>query len=287
MPERIARVTLSVLAFCAVSIGEATAQGFDHAALDSVLMAFVRDSRVDYSALKADRDVLDRYLSRVGAVDGDEFRRWSEPERIAFLINAYNAYTLQMIIDHYPIEGSGFFEKLLKPKRFAFPANSIRHIDGSFDGITHRVAGQELTLDDIEHGLLRSNYNEPRIHFALVCAAVSCPPLRREAYRGARLNEQLDDQGVRFLNDPELNRFEPSEGEVQLSKIFDWFGEDFAQFADGAVAYEGSPSVEGVLSFITRYLPARIVEFLQSGEYDVGFLDYDWTLNDVTVTATR
>ena len=91
----------------------------------------------------------------------------------------------------------------------------------SFDGIRHRAAGEELTLDDIEHGRLRTDYNEPRIHFALVCAALSCPPLREEAYRGDILDEQLDDQGRAFLNDPRENRLERERGRVHLSKIFD------------------------------------------------------------------
>jgi hypothetical protein len=230
---------------------------------------------------------LDRYLAGVAAVTEARFRGWSDAERIAYLINAYNAYTLETVIDHYPIRGTGFFEKLLKPKRFAFPSNSIRHIDGVFDGITHRVMGREMTLDDIEHSHLRAEHDEPRIHFALVCAALSCPPLRGEAYRGERLDEQLDDQGRRFLNDARLNRFDPDSGEVHLSRIFDWFGDDFHSYAGSATAYEGDESINGVLNFIGRYLPGRIVDFLKEGEYEVDFLDYDWTLNDQAVAATR
>jgi len=283
------RAGVVTVAMCALlwPPGQLKAQGIDHAPFDSVLARFVEDNRVDYAALQANRSGLDRYLERIGAVGADEFAAWTEAERIAYLINAYNAYTLATIIDHYPIEGTGFFEKLLKPKRFAFPSNSIRHIDGVFDGITHRVAGAELTLDDIEHARLRTNYNEPRIHFALVCAAVSCPPLREEAYRGTRLDEQLHDQGRRFLGDPSLNRFDRQAGEVHLSKIFDWFGEDFRQFAVDEIAYSGSESVRGVLSFVRRYLPELTVRFLEEGDYDVHFLDYDWTLNDRGVTATR
>ncbi len=249
-----------------------------------MLAGYVQDSRVDYAALAVDRATLDRYLSQLAAVGAEEFDSWPEGEQVAYLINAYNAYVLETIIDHYPIKGSGFFKKLVTPKRFAFPANSIRHIDGVFDGIPHKVAGQELTLDGIEHGMLRADYNEPRIHFALVCAAVSCPPLREEAYRGERLEEQLDDQARRFLNDPRLNRFELERGEVHLSKIFDWFGDDFRQFA-GESGYTGTEKLDGVLVFVSRYLSHRVGEFLARGDYEVHFLDYDWTLNDQAVAA--
>lgn len=254
------------------------AQAFDHSAFDSVLARYVADGRVDYAALKANRGELDRYLESIGSVAPQEFQAWDETAQIAFLINAYNGYTLQLIIDHYPISGGGLI------KRIFYPDNSIRQIGGAFDEIRHRVAGAELTLDDIEHGRLRSDYAEPRIHFALVCAAVSCPPLRREAYRGHRLDAQLDDQARRFLNDPRHNRYEPGRGRVYLSKIFEWFGQDFQDFAPDR-GYRGDQTLRGVLAFTARYLPDRVAGFLRSGDYRVEFLDYDWTLNDQAIAA--
>ncbi len=262
----------------------ASAQTIDHAAFDTVLTLYVQDGRVDYAALKTGRAVLDRYLSQVAAVTAEQFDAWPEQEQIAYLVNAYNAYVLETVIDHYPIKGSGFFKKLTSPKRFALPSNSIRQIDGVFDGIPHQVAGKEMTLDDIEHGTLRANYNEPRVHFALVCAALSCAPSREEAYRPDRLDEQLDEQGRIFLNDPRLNRFEVDRGQVHLSKIFDWFGDDFRQFATDS-GYRGDEKVNGVLTFVSGYLLDRVATFLEAGEYKVHFLDYDWTLNDQAVAA--
>jgi hypothetical protein len=268
-----------------VLTGPARAQGFDHATFDSLLAFYVHDSRVDYAALKVESELLDNYLEEIAAVAEGEFAAWPEAQQIAYLINAYNAYVLQTVIEHYPIEGSSFFKKLTSPKRFSFPENSIRHIDGVFDGIEHRVAGQQMTLDGIEHGMLRAKYEEPRIHFALVCAALSCPPLREEAYRGDSLDEQLEDQGRRFLNDPRLNRFEPERGQVHLSKIFDWFGEDFEEFA-GDSGYQGDVRINGVLNFVSSYLMDRVVTFLESGEYRVQFESYDWTLNDQAIAAS-
>ncbi len=264
--------------------GRASAQGIDHAGLDTVLAFFMQDGRVDYATLQIGRAGLDEYIARVAAVTAGEFASWSEPDQIAYLINAYNAYVLETVIDNYPIKAAGFFKKLTSPKMFSLPGNSIRQIAGVFDGIPHKVAGIEMTLDDIEHATLRANYNEPRIHFALVCAAVSCPPLRGEAFRGERLDEQLDSQGSIFLNDPRLNRFETDRGEVYLSKIFDWFGDDFRQFATDT-GYQRDEKENGVLTFVSRYLVDRVVGFLETGEYKVDFLSYDWTLNVQAVAA--
>jgi hypothetical protein len=265
--------------------GPAQDQAFDHATFDTVLALYVQDGRVDYTALKYGRAALDSYLDQLAVVDADEFAGWPEAEQIAYLINAYNAYVLETVIDHYPIEGSGFFKKLTSPKRFGFPDNSIRHIDGVFDGIRHQVAGAEMTLDEIAHTALRTKYNEPRVHFGLVNAAVSAPPLREEAYRGDRLSAQLDEQGRRFLNDPRHNRFEVERRRVLLSKIFDWYGEDYEQFA-AASGYAGDRKTGGILSFVSRYLTTRVVEFLETGEYRVQFESYDWTLNDQAVAAS-
>jgi len=279
----------AILFACMIAItvgapGRASAQGIDHAGLDTVLAYFVRDGRVDYAALQIGRAVLDEYIAQVAAATTDEFASWSEADQVAYLINAYNAYVLETVIDNYPIKAAGFFKKITSPKMFSFPNNSIRQIDGVFDGIPHKVAGTEMTLDDIEHATLRANYNEPRIHFALVCAAVSCPPLREEAFRAERLDEQLDSQGSIFLNDPRLNRFEADRSEVYLSKIFDWFGDDFRQFASDT-GYQRDEKVNGVLTFVSRYLVSRVVGYLATGEYKVDFLSYDWTLNDQAVAA--
>jgi hypothetical protein len=272
------------LAWLAVAAAPAAGQGFDHAAVDTVLERFVQDGRVDYAALKVGREVLDGYLSQVAAVTAQEFESWPAKERLAYLINAYNAYVLHTIVDHYPITGSGFFKKLTSPKRFTLPGNSIRHIDGVFDGIYHEVAGREMTLDDIVHGALRADYAEPRIHFALVYGAVSCPPLREEAFRGDRLDEQLDDQARLFLNDPRLNRFEVERGQVHLSQIFEWFGDDFRGFASES-GYRSNEKSNGVLAFASRYVRERVASYLETGEYRVHFLSYDWTLNDQAVAA--
>lgn len=278
------RSPASIVAVALVSVAAAgtdlRGQSFDHSVYDSVLAAYVQDGQVDYARLKTERGALDRYVEQLGSVEADEFAGWEEAERVAYLINAYNAVMLKIVIDHYPIEPAGFFTA----RRYLYPNNSVRQIDGVFDGIRHTVAGEPMTLDDIEHARLRADYSEPRVHFALVCAAESCPPLRDEAYVGARLDAQLDDQGDAFVNDPRRNRVDRDDGVVYLSKIFDWFGEDFADFAPES-GYRGTEATRGVLAFVSRYLPEADAEYLREGDYEVEFLDYDWTLNDWALEA--
>lgn len=256
-------------------------QSFDHSAYATVLTNFVHDSRVDYAALQIGRETLDRYIGQLSEVSAEEFADWPREERIAYLINAYNAMMMRIVIDHYPIKAGSFFSL----KRHTHPNNSVRQIPGVFDGIHYRVAGEEMTLDDIEHGHLRPEYDEPRVHFALVCAAVSCPPLREEPFEGARLDEQLDEQGRTFLNDPRQNRIERERGRVYLSKIFDWFGDDFGTYLP-ASGYNGNDKARAVLAFVSRYLLSRDVEYLKNERYKVEHLDYDWTLNDQAIAAS-
>ncbi len=182
----------------------------------------------------------------------EAYARWSRAEKIAFWINAYNAYTVRLILDHHPLR-------------------SIRKI-GWLPGAAFRLPfipmqglrGDDMSLDDIEHRVLRAEFGEPRIHFALVCAARSCPPLRAEAYRAADLDQQLDDQGRRFLGDVAKNRLDRAAGTLYLSAIFKWFQPDF--------------ETSGPLSaFVAPYLDRQASEL---ADVEIEFLDYDWSLNE-------
>lgn len=237
-------------------------QAIDHAPFTAVLARHTTPDGVRYAGLQADRSGLDGYVAAIGRVASAEFDRWHRNEQIAYLVNAYNALVLQQVIDHYPIKRS------LHPAALVRPANSVWQISGFFSDLKHRVAGRELTLDEIEHKWLRPNWKEPRVHVALVCAARSCPPLRNEAYTAEKLDTQLDDQARRFLADASKNRFDRKRGTAQLSEIFKWFGEDFE--AGG-----------GVLGFVARYVGADDAAWLKSGKAKLGYIDYDWTLNEV------
>lgn len=257
--------TLNILAtafvFLLISCGFVHGQIIDHSAFDVVLRAHATATGVDYSPLKANRAGLDRYVAQLGTVSAKTFDGWKRDEKIAFLINAYNAIVLQQVIDDYPIERSTRAAALVRP------ANSVWQIDGFFNELKHRLIGRDVTLDHIEHEWLRARLKEPRIHFALVCAAKSCPPLRNEAYRADKLSAQLDDQARQFLNDRERNRF--ASAGAELSEIFKWFGEDFG-------------GERGLRQFLARYLNAELASRIKSSDYAISYTDYDWTLNDIS-----
>lgn len=246
---------LSVLCFASLALLVSAVHAFDqtHASLDQLVRRNVRASLVNYTALKAAPGPLDDYLSQLAAVSEVEFGAWPEKERLAFLINLYNAATLRLIVENYPLK-------------------SIRSI-GWLPGAAWKkevveLFGRKISLDELEHGIIRQQYHEPRAHFALVCAALGCPPLREEAYVGARLDAQLDDQGRKFLGNAAKNRVDAATRVVYLSPIFKWFAGDF-ETASGTV-----------LKFVTPYFPESARGALTSGDVKVSYTDYDWSLND-------
>lgn len=224
-----------------------------HAAWSRILDRWVRDGRVDYAGLARDgQPALDAYLATLSSACAADYATWTTADRIAFWVNAYNAFTVRLILNHYPI-------------------GSIRTI-GWLPGAAFREAfipmsglkGRTISLNDIEHGTLRSAFREPRIHFALVCAARSCPALRGEAYRGVDLHRQLDDQGRTFLHDPAKNRVDVAAKTLHLSRIFSWFEDDFDAAAGSVPAF--------VAPYLTDVAPVET--------FRVAYLDYDWALND-------
>ncbi|OGR88885.1 MAG: hypothetical protein A2992_09425 [Elusimicrobia bacterium RIFCSPLOWO2_01_FULL_59_12] len=219
----------------------------------SVLKEVVKEERVDYSALKARPADLRVFLDLAAAMTEADFRSWPESKQIAFLINLYNARTLLLIIDHYPIASIKKIGNLLK---------------GPWDQPVVRLFGQTMTLGHLEHEILRKRYNEPRIHFALVCAAKGCPPLRAEPYAADALDRQLDDQGRRFMRDSAKNRLDRNAGVLYLSPIFDWFKNDF------------TGKSESLQAFVAPYLSAADASFLTKNTVKIRFTDYDWSLND-------
>jgi len=236
----------------------------DHAAFDALLRANVRDGLVDYDAF-ARSSGFSSYLASLGeaSLEGRE-----ESERLAFWMNAYNAWTIELVNRHHERDSIRNIRRTLDHMPLESPW-SERMV---------RAAGRELTLDEVEHGILRKEFEEPRVHFALVCAALSCPPLRGEAYTGARLDEQLDDQARAFLlRSPEANRVDPAAGEVWVSPIFIWYRDDFG----------GTDEALG--RYLARYWPdGPERRLLLSGRFRLRETDYDWSLNSVAKgTAQR
>lgn len=248
------------------------AAGFDHAyaRYAAVLRDFVRPPRVDYTALAKGRDALDAAVGAFGQAGADEERAWARDERLAFWINAYNVFTLRAIVDHYPIRAQWL---TLQPR------NSIRQIDGVWTKLTWRAAGRTLTLDDIEHRILRPEFKEPRVHFAINCASVGCPPLAADPYRAGTLDAQLDAAARRYLASAQGLRVQGDT--LHVSKILEWYGDDFvARFAPDAA---GRPDrVErAIRSVIGRFGPTAAAELARKPATRIRFLDYDWSLNDL------
>lgn len=211
--------------------------------LDQVLKQYVKNGVVDYQGLKAKPQRLSDYLVEAGALKESEFNTWAKDQQLAFLINLYNASTLQLILDHYPVESIKKIKKGFK---------------GPWDQPVVPFFGDRITLNTLEHKIIRKRYADPRVHMALVCAAKGCPPLRSEAYIAGRLNEQLDDQSRTYLASPsgfELNR---KKGIVHISSIFKWYGKDFTD----------------VRAFVEKYSEQSL-----SG-LKIKYVDYDWSLNE-------
>ena len=268
-------VLLMFAAVLLVPTAEIRAADFDYDGYAEVLSGFVdKDGMVNYSALKENRDKLDMFVKSLGKLDRKTYESWNEKDKIAFCLNSYNVLTLKAIVDNYPIKASMFGS-------IKYPKNSIRQIKGVWDKLTFQVIGRGMTLDEIEHQSLRKEFDEPRIHVALVCAAMSCPSLRTESYVGLRLDQQLDDQARKFLSNPQKFRIERKKNRVYISSIFKWFGEDFIKIYEADEGFgKHSPQQRAVLNFISRYLNKDDSEYLRDGKYSIKYIGYDWSLNE-------
>ena len=275
---RIGLVTLLVTVglFRSYSPAKETGErGFDFSDYGAVLKAVINDnSMVSYKTLKARPERLEAFISAIGKLEPDRYERWGQKDKIAFWLNVYNGLTLKVIIDHYPIKAS-FFKSLI------YPQNSIRQIPGVWDNIRFDVMGRNLTLGDIEHKILRAKFNDPRIHVAMVCAAMGCPPLRNEPYVGVKLDEQLDDQARRFLANPAKFKIDRGEGRLYLSPIFKWFADDFAKTYASENNIGGHDRQESaVLNFIASHLSEADRNYVLGGQSAIEYLKYDWALNE-------
>jgi hypothetical protein len=250
-----------------------SADKFSYDDYADVLSAYVDASgMVNYKGLKGNRDELDTFVKSMAKLDTKKFEKWEDNAKITFWLNAYNSLTLKAIIDNYPIK-AGFFKSRIYPK------NSIRQISGVWDEIKFNIMGKKYTLEHIEHKILRVKFNEPRIHMAMVCAAIGCPPLRNEPYMAGKLDAQLEDQSIKFLANPEKFRLE--ETVVYLSPIFKWFASDFVKTYGKGGLFAGNAEAKGaVLRFISEHLDETIKKEMESKKLKIKYLDYDWSLNE-------
>jgi len=223
--------------------------GFDHSDFDALLKQYVNDAGgVDYAGLMTKRDKLQAYIQRIAEAP---FAEMGRDHKLALLINAYNAFTLELILEHW---NGGQLE-------------SIKDIPNQWTEERWNIGGKTYSLNQIEHEQIRPKFKEPRIHWALVCAAVGCPPLRSEAYAADRLDEQLADQARYVHSHDKWYRFDPQSGTVHLTRLYNWYGGDFEQVAGSVLAY------------VARYDRA-LKRALDAGRVPrIQWLDYDWSLN--------
>jgi len=245
----------------------AQAAGFDHSGWDALLKKHVISIRgglatqVDYAGMAADHAQITRYISSTSSVGRSVFDSWSKEKQLAFLINAYNAWAVDLVLRGYP------------------DIESIKDIGSLFQSPWKKrfipLLGKMRTLDEIEHDLIRGSgrYHDPRIHFAVNCASIGCPALRPEAYVADRLEAQLEDSTRRFLSDRTRNRL--AGDTLEVSSIFKWYREDFES------DWRGATTLDRFLALYRRPLglDEATAKRLASGGVDIEFLDYDWRLN--------
>jgi len=267
MTERFSRALAALLLLAALP-----ALAFDHThkAWDDLLKKHVtyvengNASRVSYAGFAKDRAALKQVLDAYSAVTRPEFDQWPKATQQAFLINAYNAFTVEKILTRYP------------------DIKSIRDFGSVFGNPWKdkffRLFGQPSYLDFIEHETLRKEgaYDDPRVHVAVVCASIGCPMLRNEAFVPERLEAQLEDAMRRFLSDRKRNRYNAANGKLEVSRIFDWYGKDFEK------GHKGYGSVKETFARYAELLADKPEDraAVRALKPEVAFLDYDWGLND-------
>ena len=247
MIQGIKSMTVAAGLMLLITSAGLTQETVDHSVFGELLATHVIDNRVDYKGFKSDESRLDSYLDLLSRVEPDRLDR---AEQMAFYINAYNAWTIKLILSEYPgvasIKDLGSLFQSPWKKKFV------------------KLDGETVTLDHIEHGILRPRFNDPRVHFAVNCASKSCPPLLAEPYTGGKLDRQLDDMAAGFINDRQNNFLDGHT--LHVSRIFKWFSKDFADDIPGYVR-----------SYAKGDFAAQLDKAGKS--VNVKYLDYDWSLN--------
>jgi len=250
------------LVSCGVSNVTSSSQPINHAVFDSLLQKHVTpEGAVNYKGFIQDKDQFEDYLTLLKNNHPNE-TNWSRDEQLAYWINAYNAFTVKLIIDHYPV-------KSIKDIKSGIPfVNSV------WDLKFFKIEGQEYDLNNIEHNIIREQFDEPRIHFAVNCASFSCPRLRNEAFTAERLEAQLEEQTQSFFNDKSKNNI-ISKDKIVLSSILKWYSTDFTDKGIVSRVFGGKGRTENLIKFVNPYVDIDISE-----DAEIEFMDYRWDLNE-------
>ena len=222
---------------------------------DVILRRYVEGDYFQYRKLLENKDDLARFERFLKWQASADVAKMPREDQIAFYINAYNSCCIKAILDNYPV-------------------HSPKDIDGFFDKLKFEVAGENLTVSEVEYERLIANYKDMRAHFAVVCADRGCLPLKASAYTGKTLEEDLESAVKKFVNDQRHFQIDRENGEVQISKIFEWYGPKFLQDPDRPVAGDRPER------FLIHWVDKDTREFLASGEYKLKIIEWDWTLNE-------
>jgi hypothetical protein len=261
---------LFALFFASVAMNAFAQFDHSHKAWDDLLKKHVtyisngNASQVSYAGFAQDRAALKTYLDSISAVPEATYKSWNKNQQLAFLINAYNAFTIELILTKYP------------------NLKSIRELSGTFSKPWSikfiKLFGKDVHLDNIEHDMIRAEgvFNDPRIHVAVVCASIGCPMLRNDSFTAEKLDAQLDDGMKRFFSDKSRNRYNAETKKLEISKIFDWYKKDFVK------GHKGFASLEATLGKYADQLAddAAARAEIKAGKVAISYLDYDWNLND-------
>jgi len=247
---------------CGTSNAKTASQPISHAIFDELLQKYVTpEGAVNYKGFIQDSVKFNSYLTLLENNFPNK-KNWSRDEQLAYWINAYNAFTVKLIVDHYPV-------KSIKDIK-----NGLPFVNSVWDIKFITIEGEEYDLNNIEHGIIRKEFGEPRIHFAVNCASYSCPRLRNEAFVAARLEEQLEDQTRLFFNDKRKNNI-ISKDKIVLSSILNWYSPDFTNKGFLSRIFGKKNRTQTFINFVNPYVDIDI-----SKNAEVEFMDYRWDLNE-------
>ena len=246
-----------------------------HALCVDLLVTYVDDiGLVDYKMLRRKRLELIGVLNEYSNVKTEIYNKWSHNDQLAFWINTYNLCMIKAVVDNYPIVASRF-------KVIFYPANSIMQIDGVWDKILFNIMGENYSLTEIEQKILRSQFDDPRVSLAISYASMGSPPLRREPYTGAKLDQQFDDQARRFLLTDKGFKVDRDEPALYLSPVFDWYSQQFqAKYPAGKQFSDKSQGQASILTYISKHVSQKDTEWLARKIYPVKWIRFDWALNE-------
>jgi len=247
---------------CSVSNAKSTSKPISHAIFDSLLQKHVSpEGAVNYKGFIQDSIQFNEYLTFLKNNHPNK-KNWSKDEQLAYWINAYNAFTVKLIVDHYPV-------KSIKDIK-----NGIGFVNSVWDIKFIKIEGEEYDLNNIEHSIIRKQFDEPRIHFAVNCASYSCPRLRNGAFFADKLDEQLDDQARKFFNDERKNKI-ISKDQIVLSSILKWYSTDFTNKGIISRLFGGKARTQNLIKFVNPYVDIDI-----NKDAEIEFMDYRWDLNE-------